>query len=63
MRNVRVKALAAGLAAQAIRDVIPSESDLIDAELFWPENRAQVMQELEHLANQMLATALKLESE
>lgn len=62
MGNVRVQALAAGLAAQAIRDVIPSDSDLIDAELLWPENRAEVMQELERLANRMLADALRLES-
>ena len=63
MSNARVKAFAAGLAAEAIRDLIPSDSDLADAELFLPENRAQVMLELERLANQMLATALRLESE
>ncbi|RMH85234.1 hypothetical protein EA796_06915 [Pseudomonas sp. AOB-7] len=62
MANARVRALAAGLAAQAIRDVIPTDSDLIDAELFRPEDGAQVVQELERLANQLLAEALKLES-
>lgn len=62
MANVRVRAFAAGLASQAIRDAIPTDSDLLDAELYRPENRAQVMQELERLANELLAEALRLEA-
>lgn len=62
MVSARIQAFAAGLAAEAIRDVIPTDSDLLDAELNWPNDRAQVMQELERLANGLLAEALRLEA-
>lgn len=62
MTSARVQALAAGMAAEAIRDVIPTDSDLIDAELFRPGDKADLMAELERLANQLLAESLRLES-
>lgn len=62
MISARVRALAAGMAAQAVRDVIPTDSDLVDAELFRTDHRAQLMQELERLANDLLAESLRLES-
>ena len=61
MGNARVKALAAGLAADAIRDALPTDTDLADAELYRPEDRAAVVQELDRLANQLLAESMRLE--
>lgn len=60
--NFRVKAFVAGLVAEAIREVMPTDNQLAEAELFWTENRKQVMQELERLANHYLAEALRLEN-
>ena len=62
MANKRVKALAAAMAAEAIRNAIPSKNDLLEAELYWPENGAQVIQELERIANEMQAKAQRLEA-
>src|SRR5690606_26646832 len=62
MANVRVKALAAGLAADAVRDAIPSGVDLAEAELFRPEDRAAVVRELERIADELLAESLRLEA-
>jgi len=62
MASVRVKAFAAGLAADAIRGAIPTESELADAELFRPEDCAEVVRELERLADELLANSMRLES-
>jgi len=59
---MRVKAFVAGLLAEAIREVVPSDTDLTEAELFRPNDRAQVMRELERVANHYLAEALRFES-
>src|SRR5690606_23181188 len=60
--NLRVKAFVAGLVAEAIRELAPTERDLAAAELRWPHDRKHVMQELERLANPHLAEAMRLES-
>lgn len=60
--NIRVKALAAGLAADAIRGAIPTKSDLAEAELYNPDDLAAVVRELERLANELLAESLRLEN-
>ncbi|TBU86795.1 hypothetical protein [Phytopseudomonas dryadis] len=62
MANFRVQAFARELAAEAIRELIPDDTQLADAELLWPENKAQVMQELQRLADTLLAESLRLES-
>ena len=62
MANTRVKALAAALAADAIRGAIPSESDLADAELYKSDDQAAVVRELERQANEMLAESMRLEA-
>lgn len=61
MVKVNVRAFAAGWAAQAIRDAVPTESDFADAELR-PADRAAALRELERIANQLLAEALRLEA-
>jgi len=53
MANFRVRAYAAALAAEAIRSALPTKEDLLDAELYWPENAGQVIQELEQLASEL----------
>lgn len=61
MVKANIQAFAAGWAAQAIRDAVPTESDFAEAEISpaeWPE----AMRELDRLANQMLAEALRLET-
>lgn len=62
MVKAKIQAFAAGWAAEAIRDAIPTESDLGAAELFSADDRASTFQELERLANQLLAEAMRLES-
>lgn len=62
MVKVNVQAFAAGWAAEAIRDAIPTDSDFMAAELFSAADKAAVFQELERLANQLLAEAMRLES-
>jgi hypothetical protein len=62
MTSIRVKAFAAGLAADAIRGAIPTDSELAEAELFRPDDMAAVAQELERLADELLAEALRLET-
>lgn len=61
MGNARVRALAASLAADAIRDALPTVTDLADAELYRPEDRAAVVQKLERLANQLMVESMRLE--
>lgn len=63
MANSRVRAFAAGLAAEAVRDAIPTDSELAEAELFKPEDGAAVIRELQRIADELLATALTLEAE
>lgn len=62
MVKVSVQAFAAGWAAEAIRDAIPTDSDFMTVELFSAADKAAVFQELERLANQLLAEAMRLES-
>jgi hypothetical protein len=62
MTTTRVKAFAAGLAADAIRGAIPTDSELAEAELFSPEDGAAVVRELERIADELLAESLRLES-
>jgi hypothetical protein len=62
MVNVNVQAFVAGWAAEAIRDAIPTDSDFIAAELFSDADKAAVFRELERLANQLLAEAMRLEA-
>ena len=62
MRSTRVRALATGLAAEAVRNAIPTESDLADAGLYHSEDGAQVIQELGRVANELLAESLRLEA-
>lgn len=61
MANFRVRAFAAGLAAEAIRSAVPTKDGLLDAELYWPENAGQVMQELERLACELEERARQME--
>lgn len=63
MANDRIRAFAAGLAAEAVRDAIPTDSELAEAELFRPEDGAAVVRELERIADNLLATALRLEAQ
>lgn len=60
--NLRVKAFVAGLVGEAIRELVPTDRDLSDAELRWPQDRAQVMKELERLANHYMAKAMEWEA-
>lgn len=62
MTSTRVKALAAGIAAEMIREAIPTKHDLIDAELYRPEDWSSVVQELERLANELLAESHRLDA-
>lgn len=62
MTNARVKAFAAGLAADAIRGAIPTDGELSEAELFRSEDGAAVVRELERLADELLAESLRLEA-
>lgn len=62
MANVRVRAFAAGLAADAVRGVIPTDIELAEAELFRPEDGAAVVRELERIADELLAESLRLEA-
>ena len=62
MVNVNIQAFVAGWAAEAIRDAIPTDSDFIAAELFSAADKVAVFQELERLANQLLAEAMRLEA-
>ncbi|RMH95894.1 hypothetical protein [Stutzerimonas nitrititolerans] len=61
MVKANVQAFAAVWAAQAIRDAIPTELDFTHAEL-GPKDRAAALQELERIANQLLAEAMRLEA-
>ncbi len=61
MVKASVQAFAAGWAAQAIRDAVPTEIDFAEAEIR-PADRLAAMQELERLANRLLAEALRLEA-
>lgn len=62
MVKAHIQAFAAGWAAQAIRDALPTEVDFAEAELFRERDRAAALQELERLANLHLAEALRLEA-
>lgn len=62
MESTRVQAFAARLAADAVREAIPTENDLAEAELFGAQEAAAVMRELERLADKLLAEAMRLES-
>ncbi|RRV18135.1 hypothetical protein EGJ00_02080 [Pseudomonas saudiphocaensis] len=62
MANLRVKAFAAGLAAEAVRGAIPTDIELAEAELFRPEDAGAVVRELERIADELLATAMRLEA-
>jgi hypothetical protein len=62
MIKVNVQAFVAGWAAEAIRDAIPTDSDFMAAELFSAADKAAVFRELERLANQLLAEAMRLEA-
>lgn len=61
MTNSDIQAFAAGWAAQAIRDALPSEIDFAETDLR-PAEHSAVIRELERLANQLLAEALRLEA-
>ncbi|MBU1806355.1 MAG: hypothetical protein KKC02_15085 [Gammaproteobacteria bacterium] len=61
MVKANIQAFAAGWAAQAIRDAVPTEIDFAEAEIK-PGDRMAAMRELERLANQLLAEALRLEA-
>ena len=61
MVNFSVRAYAAGLAADAIREAIPTREEVQDAGLYSQWAHDQVVHELERLANEMLALSLKLE--
>jgi len=62
MANVRVRAFAAGLAADAVRSAIPTDSELAEAELFRPDDAGAVVRELERIADELLAESLRLEA-
>jgi len=62
MANARVRAFAAGLAADAVRGAIPTDIELAEAELFRPEDGAAVVWELERIADELLAESLRLEA-
>lgn len=62
MANARVRAFAAGLAADAVRGAIPTDIELTEAELFRPEDGAAVVRELERIADELLAESLRLEA-
>lgn len=61
MIKANVQAFAAGWTALSIRDAVPTEIDFSEAGIS-PNDRAAVLLELEHLANQHLAEALRLEA-
>lgn len=62
MANARVRAFAAGLAADAVRGAIPTDIELAEAELFRPEDGAAVVREVERIADELLAESLRLEA-
>ena len=62
MIKVKVQVFVAGWVAEAIRDAIPTDSNLMAAELFSADDKADAYRELERLANQFLAEAMRLEA-
>jgi|GEM_PF-1241445 len=60
--NLRIQAFAAGWASDAVRGSIPNDIDLAEAELLSPKERAAVVQELERIADELLAESLRLEA-
>lgn len=61
MVKASVQAFAAGWAAQAIRDSVPTEIDFAEAKIS-PADRVAAMRELEKLANRLLSEGLRLKS-